>query len=95
MDDNNLLACEDFLRFFALESAAKEHDRNDEQDGGKKFVKYVVVPQIRQIWLVLVAAMRKHATCPGCDLNNKVRIGRINDPSNSLLLFLYIGLFIL
>ena len=38
MDDNNFLACDDFLGLLAIESAAEEQDRYDKHDGWQEFI---------------------------------------------------------
>ena len=41
MDEDNLLVCNEFLGLLAIESAAEEQNRDDENDGRQKFVRWV------------------------------------------------------
>ena len=95
MDDNNLFVCYDFLGLADIESVTEEHDRDDEEHRRQKFIRCVKVIGFIKYFLVFDLTIRKHATCPGCDLSKKVRISRIQDPTNSLTLFFDICLAML
>ena len=74
MDDNNLLACEDFFLLLAVKSAAKNKYRNYEYNCGQEFIRCVEVLHLIHSFYVFVSTKSEHATCPGCYLYVKVSI---------------------
>ena len=54
MDDDNFLACDDFFGLLAIESAAQEKNRDDEEDGRQDFVCCVKVCRFNETSLVFV-----------------------------------------
>ena len=88
VDDDNLLACDDFLGLLAIESVAKEQYRDDEHDGWQEFVCWVKANHFYRTFLVFVVYICKHETCPGCYLNEEVCVYCVQDTTCALLLLL-------